>query len=197
MTRNSWVPQLRIHGLPGRSRKGLLSTSPLIPAPFAPPGPAFSRSSHSDSTSPPVECPASSTGALSVSCADGGQGATELGVVVEREVGDVVRRLAGAARAPALAQVEGEEREPVVGEEVGEGGLEEVVGEPVHVEDGADRVLRRLATHERADDLALAVGILTELQHLLLVPVAQDVRLPVGHAGQNTGGLTAHPEWAP
>jgi hypothetical protein len=126
-----------------------------------------------------------------------GQRATQLGVVVEGKVGDVMRRLAGTARAPTLAQVEGEEREPTVGEEVGEGGLEEVVGEPVHVEDGAVGLLRRLATHERSDDPALPVGILTELQHLLLVPVAQDVRLPVGHASQNTGGLTGVPEWAP
>jgi hypothetical protein len=108
--------------------------------------------------------------------------ALELDVVV-REVGDVVGRLALAPRPAALAQVERVEGEPAVGEEVGHRGLEEVVAEAVHVEDGPARRLRLGpgASHERGEDLALPVRVVAQRVRELLVAVAQDVGPPVGH----------------
>jgi hypothetical protein len=100
--------------------------------------------------------------------------------VVEHEVGHVVRGLPWPSRAPAFAQVEGVERVVALGEEVRELGLEEVVGEAVHVQHGAaDRLLaRRLTPDQHGRRLALAVRIGAELERVLPVTL-DDVGLPV------------------
>src|SRR5690606_10216768 len=118
-------------------------------------------------------------------------------VVVEREVGDVVRGLTTPPGPPTLAQVECIERIAPLGEEVGELPLEEVVTEAVHVEDGAAHPLPR--TYRSADqgrlDLALAVGIDAEVEGPALVAV-EDVGVP-RRCGAHAGTLASRPRREP
>ena len=94
-----------------------------------------SRSSHSDTMSPPAEWPYTRILRRTADLlADDGQGAFEFGVVAG-EVGGEVRRLAGPARPAALAQVQRVEGEAALGEVIGQLGVEEVVGVAVHRQD--------------------------------------------------------------
>ena len=173
-------------GLPWRSNQGLLSTRPATGA--SPAGGAT-----------PVQVQRGDQAASGVrhdrdrSSRVLGRDQVERAVqlrVVMLEVGGEVRGLAGAPGPAGLAQVEGVESQAAGGAEVGQLGLEEVVGEPVDVEHRAvDGLLRggRTTDHDR-DHLALAVGVGAELEDVLLVAVAEEVGLPgrglrVGHGG--------------
>jgi hypothetical protein len=99
-------------------------------------------------------------GQFGMSLGDDGERALKL-IVAEREIRHVMRRLAPAPRPARLAQVEGVERQPPFGEEVGQCRLEEVIGEAVHVQDGPTHGLTRpgLAPHKHGSDLPFPVGV--------------------------------------
>jgi hypothetical protein len=113
---------------------------------------------------------------VAVAPGDQGPGGVELGEVLV-QVGDVVGRLVLAEGAAVLAQVDRVEVVPAGVPPRGVLGLEEVVGEPVHVQD-------RLAgggigppADQGGDDRAL--GVVRELEGLGLERLAQDVRTDV------------------
>src|ERR1700761_2073694 len=107
--------------------------------------------------------------------------------------------MAWLPRPAALAQVERVELQPPSREEVREFGLEEVVGEPVDVQDRALPLLQRFfpepwvpADEDRLDS-ALAVRIAPEVEDDLGVAGAQDVGLPVQFSHAQFLRLLRHP----
>ena len=84
-------------------------------------------------------------------------GLVDLGVVVA-QVGDVVGGLVRTQRAAVLAQVERVEVVAALGPPLGVPGLEEVVGEAVHVQHRLGRRAGGGTPHQRRDDRALVVG---------------------------------------
>ena len=121
--------------------------------------------------------------------ADDLQRAIEL-TVVARQVGGEVRRQAGARRASALAQIQRVEGDAAAGEVIGQRGVEEVVGVPMHRQDGVGGRAGVATTQQRCIDRALAVGVVTQRNGEL--PVAgQDVGLPASHARQLKAWLLA------
>ena len=108
------------------------------------------------------------------------EGTLELGVVAG-QIGGEVRRLAVSPRTAAFVQVKGVEREAEGGKVVGQLGVEEVVGEPVHEQHrmSCGRV-GLAAAHQRGEQVALAVGIGAEGERLLPV-TRQHVGLPSRH----------------
>ena len=95
--------------------------------------------------------------AVPVALGDPPPGQVDLGEVLV-EVGDVVGGLVLAQRPAVLAEVDGVERVAAIGPPPGVLAVEEVVGETVHVEDGATVGTGRLEGDERGDDGALVVG---------------------------------------
>ena len=96
--------------------------------------------------------------------------ALQLGVIA-RQVGGEVRSLALPPGPAALVQVEGVEREAAVDEVVGDLGVEEVVGEPVHQQHGVpDGGARARRANQGGHQFALAVRVGAERKGLL--PVA-------------------------
>ena len=96
-----------------------------------------------------------------------------------------VPRLEGA---PALTQIECEERVTLFGEMLGQVLLEEVVGEAVHVQDGTTclhRLLLRLVADQCCVHLAFAVRIRSEGDRQLLISVTEDVWNPSSHKSQS------------
>ena len=91
-------------------------------------------------------------------------------VEVPAEVGRLVREQAAAV----LAQVEGVEVPAAFDEEVGQVGLEEVVGETVQVEHGAPGGLVGPAADQGGQYRALVV--VSEIDRLVLVRSAEQVR---------------------
>jgi hypothetical protein len=102
-------------------------------------------------------------------------------LVVQGEIRHVMRGLARPPGPAALAQVETVERQAVAGEGIGQLGLEEIVGEAVHVEHSAPRDLAvsRLAPHQHGGDRAFAVRVGAQVEFVAAVARAEDVRLPV------------------
>ena len=75
--------------------------------------------------------------------------------------------------------VDGVEAEPVGGERVGELGVEEIVGEAVHRENGVRGRCGVAATNQGGEQVALAIGVWPERQAGLLV-AGKDVISPFG-----------------
>ena len=95
--------------------------------------------------------------AVPVALGDAPPGEVDLGEVLV-QVGDVVGRLVLAQRPAVLAEVDGVEGVAAVGPPPGVLGVEEVVGEAVHVQHGTSVGPRRLERHQRGDHGPLAVG---------------------------------------
>ena len=94
---------------------------------------------------------------VTVALGDPLEGGVEVGEV-GAQVGDVVGRLVRPDRTTVLAQVDRVEVVAALGPPLGVVGLEEVVAEAVHVEDGATGGLRRTSYDEGRDDRSLLVG---------------------------------------
>ena len=112
--------------------------------------------------------------AVPVALRDAPPGEVDLGEVLV-EVGDVVGGLVLAQRPAVLAQVEGVEGVAAVGPPPGVLGVEEVVGEAVHVQHRPAVGSRGLERDQGGDDGALAVG--RERDGLDPVVGAEDVGL--------------------
>jgi hypothetical protein len=95
--------------------------------------------------------------------------------------------------------VERVERQPALGEEIGQRRLEEVVGEPVHVQHGAPHGLAvpGLAPHQHGVDFPLAVGVGAQVKDRLRVAVAQYVRLPLDSTHASSPSGTVHRQGRP
>jgi len=101
--------------------------------------------------------------------------------VVQGEVRHVVRGLARPSCPAAFAQVQTVERQAVPGKGIGQLGLEEIVGEAVHVEHGALRDLAGgwLAPHQHGGGRALSIRVGPQVELVAAVTRAEDIRLPL------------------